>query len=428
MMLYWKHRPDYTIPYRVMKSVGFISLANAQNSVCKSMRIGDTIYLDHQSTTPTDRRVLDAMVPYFNEQFANPHSAEHSLGWEAAKAVEKASSQVAALLGADGSEVIFTSGATEANNLALLGLAIGAKGGPRNRILVSAIEHSSVLEPACILRDQYGFDLEVLPVDGHGTVNLSLLGDVLDERVLLVSIMPVNNEIGTIQPIKEIYELCSSYGALLHCDGAQAPTAIDISDVAEYVDLLSLSAHKMYGPKGLGALFVHQSVSDRLRPIIHGGGQQGRLRSGTVPTPLCVGMGTAAEIIMADSAEQDRQKLSALRNRFVAGLQALDWPIWLNGPPLAERHPGNANVCFEGFSADSILAALQPKLAASSGSACTTGIPEPSHVLSAIGLSDVEEAGSIRFSLGRYTTEQDMQDAAGLIEEVLARLQDSGTA
>ena len=368
------------------------------------------------------------MVPYFNEQFANPHSAEHFLGWEAAKAVEKASSQVAALLGADGSEVLFTSGATEANNLALLGLAIGAKGGPRNRILVSAIEHSSVLEPAGILRTQFGFDIEVIPVDRNGTVNLSMLGDVLDERVLLVSVMPVNNEIGTIQPIKEIYELCSSYGALLHCDGAQAPAAIDISDIAEYVDLLSLSAHKMYGPKGLGALFVHQSVSDRLHPIIHGGGQQGRLRSGTVPTSLCVGMGTAAEIIMAGSAEQDRQKLSALRNRFVTGLQALDWPIWLNGPPLAERHPGNANMCFEGFSADSILAALQPKLAASSGSACTTGIPEPSHVLNAIGLGDEEEAGSIRFSLGRYTTEQDVQDAVGLIGEVLARLRNSGAA
>src|SRR5690606_29506587 len=235
--------------------------------------------------------------------------------------------------------------------------------------------------------------------------------EALDDRVLLVSTMLVNNEIGSIQPVWEIKRLCETHGALLHCDGAQSPGAIDISEISNWVDLLSLSAHKMYGPKGLGALIVNRMLQGQLEPIIHGGGQQRHMRSGTVPTPLCVGMGAAAEIVASDLAATDRENMKALRDRFVEGLQRLGWPLHVNGPSLTDRHPGNANIRFEGFSAHDILGALQPKLAASTGSACTTGIPEPSHVLTAIGLTDLEAESSVRFSLGRHTVDKDIDEA-----------------
>lgn len=386
------------------------------------MRIGDTIYLDHQSTTPTDRRVLAEMAPYFDERFGNPHSADHALGWDSAKAVDEAAARVARMVGADADEVVFTSGATEANNLALFGLALGASGGKRRRILVSAIEHKSVLAQARTLHDRLGYEVEIIPVDSNGVVNITTLEEAIDDNVLLVSTMLVNNEIGSIQPIRAIKHLCAAHGALLHCDGAQSPGAIDISDISEWVDLLSLSAHKMYGPKGLGALIVNRLVQGQLEPIIHGGGQQRHLRSGTVPTPLCVGMGVAAEIFASDSAVTGRENLCAIRDRFIEGVRKLGWSIHLNGPPRESRHPGNANIRFDGFSAHDILGALQPRIAASTGSACTSGFPEPSHVLTAIGLSNSDSEASIRFSLGRHTTVEDVDIAVDLIGSVLARL------
>lgn len=392
----------------------------------KDMKIGDTIYLDHQATTPTDKRVLEVMLPCFDKNFGNPHSADHILGWESAGVVDKAAGQIANMLGADADEIIFTSGATEANNLALLGLAQGVADESRHRLLVSTVEHKCVLASAQIMRDRFGFDVEILPVDSNGVIILPALEEIIDEHVLLVSAMFVNHEIGSIQPIQEIKQLCERYGALFHCDGAQAPSSIDLSHISEIADLLSLSSHKIYGPKGIGALFVSRTIQSQLEPIIYGGGQQRNKRSGTIPTPLCAGMGRAAEIMAGNDATRERKTIKMLRDRFVAALQTFDWSIHVNGPPLTERHPGNANIRFDGFSAHDILDALQPKLAASTGSACTTGIPETSYVLTAIGLDDVEADASIRFSLGRYTTEEDVDEAVSLIKRALETLSKSG--
>lgn len=388
------------------------------------MRVGNTIYLDHQATTPLDPRVLEAMSPYLGDAFGNPHSADHVLGWASARAVDESAAKLATLLGVDPDEIFFTSGATEANNLALLGIGRRAVKGKRRRILCSAIEHKCVLAIGRILRDQLGYELDIVPVDKDGRVIIPKLRERLGKDVLLVSIMLVNNEIGTIQDISEISQIVASVGAIMHCDAAQAPCAVDLESVGQYVDLLSLSAHKMYGPKGIGALFIRRELQDRIEPLIYGGGQQRNMRSGTVPTALCVGMGAAAEFLNHHDAKQERETTRSLRDRFVKGLERLEWSIKLNGPIL-NRHPGNANVCFEGFSAGDILGALQPKVAASTGAACTSGIPEPSHVLRAIGLSEENAASSIRFSIGRYTTVGEVDEVVNLVADVLSKLSDT---
>ena len=389
------------------------------------MKIGDTLYFDHQATTPVDARVLAAMQPYFADAFGNPHSADHRLGWQAARAVEDAAARVAKLIGADADEVVFTSGATESNNLALLGLGRRAAGGARRRLLVSAIEHKCVLAASRALHSQCGYRVESLPVAADGRLALSTLAEALADDVLLVSIMAVNNEIGTIQDVAGISKLLKERGVLFHCDAAQGPCALDLRTIATQVDLLSLSAHKMYGPKGVGALFIRRDLQDRIEPLVYGGGQQNNLRSGTVPTPLCVGMGAAADILSDTQAGEERAALRRRCARFVAGLQRLPWPLKVNGPSASERHPGNANVCFTGFSAYDVLGALQPRLAASTGSACTSGIPEPSHVLRAIGLSAEDADASIRFSVGRFTTDADVDEAVELVGEALRRLSEA---
>lgn len=390
------------------------------------MKIGKTLYLDHQATTPVNARVAAAMTPYYTESFGNPHSSDHSLGWEAASAVEKAATCVARLIGADADEITFTSGATESNNLALLGLGRRAARGKRRRILVSAIEHKCVLAAAGVLQEQFGFVVDLIPVDAEGFVEVPALEEALNDDVLAVSIMAVNNEIGTIQDIGRISELVRGYGAVFHCDAAQAPLAMSMKLMASHTDMLSLSAHKMYGPKGIGAIYISRELQDQIEPLIYGGGQQSGLRSGTVPVPLCVGMGTAADIFAAADVEEKRAQLCCRRDTFVEMLNRLPWPIALNGPQGQTRHPGNANIQFAEFSADDILGALQPHLAASTGSACTSGIPEPSHVLRAIGLNGEEAESSIRFSLGFDTTDADLEEAARLITEVLTRLARAG--
>ena len=383
------------------------------------MRISGTIYLDHQATTPVDQQVLDRMLPYFKESFGNPHSADHTLGWKSSLAVEQSAAQVAGLIGADPDEIIFTSGATEANNMALLGLARRAPPiSRRRRFILSEIEHKCVLAAGRAISDQHGLPVEHLPVDREGRV----LFASLEDDVLAVSIMAVNNEIGTIQDIQKVSELIRNAGAIFHCDAAQAPASIDLREIAEHVDMLSLSAHKMYGPKGIGALYVRRELQDRLEPLIYGGGQQNGLRSGTVPTALCVGMGAAAELLGSDEAMQKRGLLRQRRDRFLEKLMGFPWSIRLNGPTGESRHPGNANICFEGFFAQDILQVLQPHLAASTGSACTSGIPEPSHVLKAIGLSPEDAEASIRFSLGFDTTDADIDDAVNLIDNALGKL------
>ena len=392
------------------------------------MKIGQTIYLDHQATTPLDGRVLSEMAPYHGESFGNPHSSDHSFGWQAARAVEEAAARVARLIGADPDEVFFTSGATESNNMALLGLGRRAVGGSRRRILVSAIEHKCVLASARALEEWYAFTVEQIPVDRQGRVKLAALEDMLGEDVLAVSVMAVNNEVGTIQDIETISGRVRRHGIVFHCDAAQAPMAMPIDALAPHTDLLSLSGHKMYGPKGIGIAFIARALQDRIEPLIYGGAQQGGLRSGTLPVPLCVGMGVASQLINSEEGQAKREELRSRRDAFVRFLRGLSWPIGSIGPGGEARHPGNASICFRGFSAHEILGALQPRLAASTGSACTSGIPEPSHVLQAIGLNGDDAEATVRFSLGFGTTDEDVEHAVALIEEVLAKLSKAGLA
>ena len=380
-----------------------------------------TIYADYQATTPVDARVVTKMAPYWGELFGNAHSSDHVIGWQADKAVRKAAASIAALIGADPDEIIFTSGATESNNLALLGLARRAPAG-RRRILVSAIEHKCVLAAARALSVREGFTVETVPVDSEGFVDLSALEKCLNRNVLAVSAMAVNNEVGTIQDIPRIAALLAPYGIVLHCDAAQAPCAMDMSDIAVHADMVSLSGHKMYGPQGIGALYIRRDLQDRIEPLIYGGGQQAGLRSGTVPMPLCVGMGAAAEFLSGHAAFEERTRVAAQRDSFVRHLQRGYDSLAVNGAIGDRRHPGNSNVRFDGFDAQDILGSLQPRLAASTGAACASGIPEPSHVLGALGLTETQSKASIRFSFGRFTTDQDIEAAARFVLETLNSL------
>ena len=366
------------------------------------------------------------MAPYQSESFGNPHSSDHSFGWEAARAIEKAAACVARLIGSDADEIMFTSGATESNNLALLGLGRRAYKGKRNRILVSAVEHKCVLGSARALEARSEFIVEQIPVDRQGRVNLSALDETLGDDVLVMSVMAVNNEIGTIQDLRTISSYARSHGVVLHCDAAQAPIALPIGWLGSHADIVSLSGHKMYGPKGVGAIFITRALQDQIEPLIYGGGQQKGLRSGTVPVPLCVGMGAAAELLTGAGAEDERRKLRRRRDEFERRMKELRWQTSINGPEGRERHPGNANICFPEFSAHEILGALQPRLAASTGSACTSGIPEPSHVLMATGLDIDEAESSIRFSLGFGTSDGDVDEAVRLVCETLERLSCAG--
>ena len=379
----------------------------------------DTIYADYQATTPVDARVLEKMAPCWSRSFGNPHSSDHVMGWKTGEAVLEAAESVAALIGADADEVVFTSGATEANNLALLGLSKRAPDG-RHRILVSAIEHKCVLGAARALAENHGISVETIPVDRDGFMDFDVLAERVDESVLLVSVMAVNNEVGTIQDIPRIAELLVPHGIVFHCDAAQAPCAMDVSNFAEHADLISLSAHKFYGPQGIGALYIRRGLKDSIEPMIYGGGQQEGLRSGTVPMPLCVGLGAAAEIVASGEAKEERKRVAGMRDAFILLLESGEFPITINGPIGQWRHPGNANICFDGVDAQDILGVLQPRLAASTGAACTSGIPEPSHVLRALGLSDAQSEASIRFSFGRFTSNEEIDSAARLVNEALA--------
>lgn len=384
------------------------------------MKKVESIYLDHQATTPLDSQVLAAMRPHLAEGFGNPHAVDHAIGWQAARAVEDAAMQVGALIGADPDEIIFTSGATEANNLALLGLARRASRGARRRVLLSAIEHKSVLALGRVLEEQLGYRVSYLSVDQTGLVDLESLEHALGEDVLAVSVMAVNNEIGTIQDIQSISRMAAKSGSLLHCDAAQAPCATDISSYAEHVDLLSLSGHKMYGPMGIGALYIRREIQNEIEPLIYGGGQQYGLRSGTVPTALCVGMGRASELAAGSIGERDRCKVARARDFFADLIMKSRYDIWVNGPTDADKkHPGNLNVGFRGVVAADLLSRIQPRLAASTGSACTSGTVEPSHVLRAIGLSSEEASSCVRFSIGKHTTDDDIVAAVNVIEDAI---------
>lgn len=386
------------------------------------MRIKDTIYLDHQASTPVDKRVLTAMLPFCSDSFGNPHSADHILGWQANQAIGAATAQMASFLGCANDEIIFTSGATEANNQAILGTVIAAQGSERNRIIVSAIEHKCVLAAARAAHEIFGITVEYAPVDAYGRINLDWLNEKLDSDVLLVSVVSVNNEIGTIQDIQAIAEASHNVGALVHSDCAQALLATDMIGIVAHVDMLSLSGHKIYGPKGIGALFVERSIQNRVSPIIFGGGQQNNLRSGTVPTHLVVGIGQAVEILNGDMSSEYNRLLS-LRGHFISRFKKAGVEVILITPTDVPTHPANANVRFKGINAQDILQSIQPRVAASTGSACTSGIPEPSHVLRSIGLPEQEAAECIRFSMGRYTIETDIEQAVVIVADSVQQLQ-----
>lgn len=383
--------------------------------------MNDFIYLDHHATTPCDPRVVEAMLPFFTAHFGNP-SSPHQAGRVADDAVQSAREEVAALLGAQRGEIVFTSGATESNNLALLGLA-RAFGDKRRRIVTTAVEHKAVLEPCRWLQKQ-GFDLVILPVDRTGTVDLEAASQAITENTLFVSIQAANHEVGTIQPVRELAQLAHEHGAFVHCDAAQAAGKIPL-DVAEWdVDLLSLSAHKMYGPKGVGALYVRGGKRSGLSPLVFGGDQENALRPGTLNVPGIVGLGEACRLCREEMAEEGA-RLSELRDEFEAALLEQVPELRRNGH-LTRRLPHSSNLFFPGIDAEMLLANL-PNLMISTGSACTSGAIEPSQVLTAIGLSRDEAHSTIRVGLGRFNTQAQVESVAHHIVRVVGHLTKIGT-
>jgi len=382
------------------------------------MRVsGHGVYMDYQASTPLDPRAFEAMRPFLEGSggFGNPHAVDHGYGWDADIAIGEARERIATLIGGDPDEVIFTSGATEANNLAILGSGRGAPP-ERREVIVSAVEHKCVLAAARALAGE-GFHIRLAPVTSEGVVDLDALETLISPAVALVSVMTVNNETGVAQPIAAVGELCRRMGALFHTDAAQALTSTAINVESSSIDLLSLSAHKAYGPKGIGALYIRRAHRDRIRPIMFGGGQEEGLRPGTLPTPLCVGFGVACAIL-SEEGEADIKRIRILRDQFLAQLQSALPDLIVNGT-MTDRHPGNLNVRIPGIEAELLLAAARPRLAAATGSACTSGMTEPSHVLTAMGLSAIQAAEAVRLSLGRFTREGELEVAASAFVEAV---------
>jgi len=378
------------------------------------------IYLDYQATTPLDPRVFEAMTPYFMEKFGNPHSRSHAYGWEAEEATEIAREQVADLIGATSKEIIFTSGATESNNLALKGI-MHFYGGKKNHIITLVTEHKCVLDSARHL-EQEGFKVTYLPVQQNGLVDLELLKNAITEQTALVSIMAVNNEIGVIQPLKEIGEICRARGAFFHTDAAQAFGKIPLNVDEMKIDLMSISGHKIYGPKGIGALYVRRkNPRVRLDAIIDGGGQERGMRSGTLPTPLVVGIGEAAKIAKAEMAAEN-ERLHSLAEKFKKEVMHGIPDVFLNGDE-EQRIPGNLNLSFAYIEGESMVMAIKD-LAVSSGSACTSASLEPSYVLRALGVDEELAHTSIRFGFGRFTSEEEVDFAIETVKKHVQRLRD----
>ncbi|KAF2087411.1 cysteine desulfurase [Saccharata proteae CBS 121410] len=362
------------------------------------------IYLDMQATTPTDPRVLDAMLPFYTGLYGNPHSRTHAYGWETEKAVEQAREHIANLIGADPKEIIFTSGATESNNMSIKGVArFFKRSGKKKHIITCQTEHKCVLDSCRHLQDE-GIDVTYLPVQSNGLIDMEELEKAIRPDTALVSIMTVNNEIGVVQPVEEIGKLCRSKKIFFHTDGAQAVGKIPLDVNAMNIDLMSISAHKIYGPKGIGACYVRRRPRVRLDPIISGGGQERGLRSGTLAPPLAIGFGEAARICNQEMA-YDTKRITALSNRLKNGLLSMEHTT-LNGDPT-RHYPGCVNVSFAYVEGESLLMALKD-IALSSGSACTSASLEPSYVLRALGSSDESAHSSIRFGIGRFTTDSEI--------------------
>ena len=388
-----------------------------------SEELAQVIYLDNQATTRTDPRVVDAMLPFFGERFGNPHSVDHAYGNDAETAVEAARADVAALIGAEAREIVFTSGATESNNLAIKGAARFRKA-ERPHVVTLATEHKCVLESVARL-EREGHEVTVLGVDRDGLVDMAALDQVVTERTAVVSIMAANNEIGVIQPLAEIGALCRARGAYFHSDAAQALGKIPLDVNVMQIDLLSISGHKLYGPKGIGALYVRRRPRVRLEPMMDGGGQERGLRSGTLAPALCVGLGMACRFAAEDMAEEAR-RIAALRDRLVARLGEGAGPLTINGA-MDHRLDGNLNVAFDGVPAHALIEAL-PELALSTGSACTSASVEPSYVLRALGVADDAAAQGLRISIGRFNTAEEIDEAGCLLVSAVTRLRQAQSA
>lgn len=382
------------------------------------------IYLDHHATTPTDPRVVEAMLPYFSEEFGNASSSTHAYGWRAEAAVEDARERLARAIGAgEPREIVFTSGTTESDNLALSGVLRAALP-ERDHVVTSAIEHPAVLD-TCRALAREGVRVTELPVDLDGLVDPQRVAEAITPRTALVSVMAANSEIGVLQPLEEIAAVCRERGVLFHTDAAQAVGRIPVDVERWGVDLLSMCAHKCYGPKGIGALYLRsRRPRIAIAPLLHGGGHERGLRSGTLPVPLCVGFARAVEICLADLAPEAARQ-AALRDQLLERLRAACGDVRLNGH-ATRRLPGNLNVCIPGVAADALLVALRD-VALSTGSACASARGEPSHVLRAIGLSPALARSALRFGLGRGTTQAEIAVAAERVGSEVAALR-SGRA
>src|SRR5262245_6709781 len=377
------------------------------------------IYLDYSATTPVDPRVAEKMIPYLTEMFGNPASRSHAFGWDAERAVEEARGHVAALVNADAKDIIFTSGATESNNLAIKGAAHFYAGTKGKHIITVSTEHKAVLDTFREL-EREGFEATYLDPQPNGLITLDQLKAAIRPDTVLVSVMAVNNEIGVIQPIAEIGELCREKGIIFHVDAAQATGKMPIDLEKLKVDLMSFSAHKTYGPKGIGALYVRRKPRIRLEAQMHGGGHERGLRSGTLATHQIVGMGEAFRIAKEEMATEN-ERVRMLRDRLLTGLQTIE-ETYVNGD-MEQRVPHNLNISFNFVEGESLLMAIKD-LAVSSGSACTSASLEPSYVLRALGRSDELAHSSIRFSIGRFTTEEDVDYAIKLLQTKIGKLRE----
>ncbi|ORZ25789.1 hypothetical protein BCR42DRAFT_400923 [Absidia repens] len=380
---------------------------------------GRPIYLDMQATSPMDPRVLDAMLPYMTEIYGNPHSRTHPYGWESEKAMDKAREYVAKLINADPKEIIFTSGATESNNLSLKGVARFYKN-KKKHIITTQTEHKCVLDSCRVLQEE-GFDVTYLPVQTNGLVDLKVLEAAIRPDTAIVSVMSVNNEIGVIQPIEEIGKLCRSKKVFFHTDAAQAVGKIPLDVNAMNIDLMSISGHKLYGPKGIGAIYVRRRPRVRLEAVQSGGGQERGIRSGTVPTPIVVGFGEACRIA-AEEMEYDHERINRLANRLIDGITSGVEQVTRNGDDKS-TFPGCVNLSFAYVEGESLLMALKD-IALSSGSACTSASLEPSYVLRALGADDEMAHSSIRFGIGRFTTEEEIDFVVQKVRQHVHKLRE----
>jgi cysteine desulfurase len=378
------------------------------------------LYLDNNSTTRVDPRVVEAMLPYFTEHFGNAASRSHVFGWEAEEAVDNAREQIAALIGAQASEVIFTSGATESNNLAIKGVAaMYRKKG--DHVITAVTEHKAVLDP-CKRLEKEGFKVTYLPVDKYGQVSAQQVADAITDKTILVSVMAANNEIGTLHPFNAIGKVCKERGVLYHCDAVQAVGKVPLNVEEAGIDLLSLSAHKIYGPKGLGALYVRKkNPRVRLEPMMDGGGHERGMRSGTLAVPGIVGLGKACELCR-EELPAESERLLKLREKLKAGIMGQLPETYLNGHPT-ERLPGNLNISFAYVEGEALMMGIK-EIAVSSGSACTSASLEPSYVLKALGVGDELAHSSIRFGLGRFNTEEEVDYAIGAVVKEVNRLRE----